>query len=728
MEYYAHSDGTKNKKFWQKLRNHLEAVADLAGKFGEKFGSKEPAFVAGLLHDIGKYSAEFQARLEGAAKRVDHSTFGAQEILSLYKKPIGYLLAYVIAGHHSGLPDGGSVADDSSLEGRLKKTGLPNCSGWTKEIASIPDSSRLRPNLRPINGQLGFCLSFYIRMLYSCLVDADFLDTERFIAAETFNRRGGWPTLSELMAHLDQYLDTMSAAAPDTPVNCLRKDILAHCREKANNQPGFFTLTVPTGGGKTLSSLAFALRHAVRHGLERIIYVIPYTSIIEQTADVFRSALGREAVLEHHSNFQYNREDDEDWQEISEKLKLSAENWDAPIIVTTNVQFFESLFANRSSKCRKLHNLARSVIILDEAQMLPTDYLKPCLAALIELVTNYSASVILCTATQPALNRLMPESICFKEIASDIDKLYEAFRRVKVSFIGEKTDAAVVEQLSRHEQVLCIVNTRRHARMLYEQLKSVGDVYHLSARMCPVHRTEKLKEIREILANGKPCRLVSTQLIEAGVNIDFPVVYRAAAGIDSVAQAAGRCNREGRLRTGHVFVFKPEKHGLPGGWFSRTAEIAGMVMREFDDPMSLAAVRRYFEYLFDIDREELDKQRILQLFRENEKHLLFPFTEVANKFKLIDSKTVSIIIPWDKEAKELIRELQFTNYPAGMARRFQPYTVQVYTYEFAELLRTRAIRTVAGMYHILDDSRYYDEQVGLLTPESTVLPEEVLIF
>jgi len=323
----------------------------------------------------------------------------------------------------------------------------------------------------------------------------------------------------------------------------------------------------------------------------------------------------------------------------------------------------------------------------------------------------------------------MPESICLKEIASDIDKLYEAFRRVKVSFIGEKTDAAVVEQLSRHEQVLCIVNTRRHARMLYEQLKSFGDVYHLSARMCPVHRTEKLKEIREILANGKPCRLVSTQLIEAGVNIDFPLVYRAAAGIDSVAQAAGRCNREGRLRTGHVFVFKPEKHGLPGGWFSRTAEIAGMVMREFDDPMSLAAVRRYFEYLFGIDREELDKQRILPLFSENERHLLFPFTEVANKFQLIDSKMISIIIPWDKEAKELIRELQFTNYPAGMARRFQPYTVQVYTYEFAELLRTRAIRTVAGMYHLLEeDSRYYDKQVGLLTPESTVLPEEVLIF
>lgn len=727
MVYFAHTDGTSDKRNWQKLSDHLNGVADLAERFANKFGAGQLVRLAGLLHDIGKYSSEFQLRLQGLPIRVDHSTVGAQAAFSRYNKPLGYLLAYIIAGHHSGIPNGGSVAEDASLECRLQRAGLPDAGAWRSEISFQTDKNSIRPRLTPINKHIGITISFYIRMLYSCLVDADFLDTERYADILRFKQRGEWPAPQVLQQRLYTYLDQKHAQAPANRINNLRGEILAQCHETATALTGLFTLTVPTGGGKTLSSLAFAIDHLICNDLDRIIYVIPYTSIIEQNANVFRNAIGPEAVLEHHSNFQPDSSKDEDAIELVSKIKLSAENWDVPLVVTTNVQFFESLFANRSSKCRKLHNITRSVIILDEAQMMPLEYLKPCLAALTELVVNYGSSVVLCTATQPALNRLLPPSLPITEISKNVDKLYTAFRRVEVSFIGDKTDAQLVDELSRQRQVLCIVNTRRHANTLYQQLRESNDIYHLSARMCPMHRTKKLEEIRQLLKDGAPCRLISTQLIEAGVDIDFPVVYRSIAGIDSIAQAAGRCNREGRSALGDTRVFVPEKHGLPGGWFSRCAEIAKMVLREFTDPLSLAAVHRYFEYLYCLDDEELDKKHILDLLQENERTLRFPFEQISDEFKLIDSSMVSVIIPWDDNSKELIRELQFANYTVGIARCLQPYTVQIYRYEFGELLRQRAIRTIAGSFHILENNEFYNDETGL-TMDQAVSISEVLIF
>jgi CRISPR-associated endonuclease/helicase Cas3 len=399
--YFAHSTDDPTKSDWQLLDRHLVEVARRSGEFAAKFGAEEWGRACGLLHDLGKFSREFQARLEGG-RRVDHATAGARQARDRYGPALGMLVAYAVAGHHSGLPDGGADGGPrtDTLRGRFDpaKVAIPAIRDFEPLLATAPE--RLPP---PGIGRQGFSVAFFVRMLFSSLVDADFLDTESWLARDKSRLRGGRPAITELREPLDRHLEALRRN--DTPINQRRAEILQRCRGAAELPPGIFSLAVPTGGGKTLSSLAFALRHAHLHGLDRVVYAIPYTSIIEQNAAIFASILGEDAVLEHHSNFQPLREDEEDETTPVLRMRLAAENWDAPVVVTTNVQLFESLFAGRSSRCRKLHNLARSVIILDEAQMLPTPLLQPCLAALRELAAHYSASVVLCTATQPALNQ-----------------------------------------------------------------------------------------------------------------------------------------------------------------------------------------------------------------------------------------------------------------------------------------------------------------------------------
>ncbi|MGE5553381.1 MAG: CRISPR-associated helicase Cas3' [Betaproteobacteria bacterium] len=720
--YYAHSKGN-DKSAWQLLKDHLESVAGLSEGFAEKFGAGRLGNAAGVLHDIGKYSHAFQQRLEGSPVRVDHSTAGAKEALERYGKALGTLLAYVIAGHHAGLPDYGDVADDASLAARLKKDQLPEWRAFQQDQLAFPTLEQLCLPVKPSVFGTGFSVHFFIRMLYSCVVDADFLDTERALNERAATTRGGCLEPRELLGRLERFLTRNYSRVPNTAINHCRAEILKSCREKAQQPPGLFSLTVPTGGGKTLSSLAFALHHAVLHGLERVVYVIPFTSIIEQNAAIFRKAVGSECVLEHHSNFQHPDETSDDYLDVPFKLRLATENWDAPVIVTTNVQFFESLFANRSSRCRKLHNLARSVIILDEAQMLPTHLLKPSLAALCELSANYGSSVLLCTATQPALNGLLPNATQPVEIIEDPPKLYEAFRRVEVSYVGRCEDEDVVSELLGYEQVLCIVNTRSHARELYERIKGAEGAFHLSARMCAAHRSQKLSAIRQALREGRPCRVVSTQLIEAGVDVDFPVVYRAAAGIDSIVQAAGRCNREGRREKAQVFVFEPTGH-LLRGWFNRTASVTAMVMRSIRDPISLEAVERYFALLYDLEGDGLDEKRILARIEEGAKQLAFPFSEVAQDFKLIENEMVPIVVPWDKHSQELIREIPYTATPHRLIRQLQPYVVQVYPNEFSALSKAGQVETEGGILHVLRDGSLYCEEIGLVTGSSAVTPED----
>lgn len=723
--YYGHSLEGKPENYWQPLKEHLENTSQLSAKFADKFGAYSLGRIAGLLHDIGKYSDEFQQRLRGSPIRVDHSTAGALEAIQLYGKALGTLLAYVIAGHHAGLPDFGTPADHDSLCYRLERPPSTKWDHYKGEISPLPAVQALP--IKSLSHNPGFSLQLFIRFLFSCLVDADFLDTEAFYDSQKSSTRVRAGDLSILYQRIHSYLDSLSQKAPETPVNRRRQQILEHVQNQAALNRGIFTLTVPTGGGKTLTSLSFAVKHAINHGMDRVIYIIPYTSIIEQNANVFRRIVGAENVLEHHSNYTFPDLDDETWSPAEYRLQLAAENWDAPIVVSTNVQFFESLFAAKSSRCRKLHNIANSVVILDEAQMLPTQYLKPCLLALTELVRNYNCSIVLCTATQPALSNLLPEGSSTLELAPDPPQLYQAFKRVQITNLGFQTDDELAARIRSHDQVLCIVNTRRHAGMLFELLKDEPDVYHLSALMYPAHRSQKLAIIREALASGKSCRVVSTQLIEAGVDVDFPVVYRAIAGIDSIAQAAGRCNREGRLSSGQVYLFDPEPHGKPSGWLKETAAIAEMVLRKHADPLSLEAVEEYFSQLFDFEGHRLDKHEIITKFEERRNELAFPFREVATTFQIIEQEMVSLIIPRDDECLKVLADVRWRGPSQKASRALQRYTVQVYPYQLHQLSQIKAVERVAGNYIVLRDLSLYNEERGLVMDDSVSLTD-ILIF
>ena len=711
--HYAHSTNDPGKSDWQGLKEHLQNVAGIASEFARDFSAGDLAYAGGLLHDIGKYSPEFQRRLEGASIRVDHSTAGAREARTLYPRQLSRILEYIITGHHGGLLNYGS--SESGLEERLGNRFLPDYSAYRDEIP-IPDLTGFRPNLRPVQKKIGFSIAFFTRMLYSCLVDADSLDTEAFKNPDSSAIRGQYGSLDLLSRKFDDYMTAFLSDTEETTINRYRREIYEQCREKAALPPQMFTLTVPTGGGKTLSSMAFALEHLKQHGLKRIFYVIPYTSIIEQNAAKFREIFGSRNVLEHHSNFDPKTLSSDGADPVDQLLELSAENWDMPIIVTTNVQFFESLFSNKRSRCRKIHNLAGSVIILDEAQMLPTGYLKPCLQALSELVRNYGSTVVICTATQPKIGELLDESIRPVEIMRSPAELYEAFQRVRVNDLGSLSDEELSLRLQEHRQVLCIVNTRNHARHLHDALSEHGTCYHLSARMCPVHRRKHLKEIKELLKKGADCRVVSTQLIEAGVDIDFPVVYRAVAGVDSIGQAAGRCNREGKAERGEVYVFRStERYGQATSWQQRTAEIGRMVMDTYDDPLSLPAIEDYFRRLYSYEGDEgLDRKGILPSFERRSGELAFPFEDVGWEFSIIEQGTKDLIVPYDENARTLLDELKTCEFPWKYARRLQGYTVNIYPNEFRELERANDIDLFGDRFYVLNDIGKYSEETGLI--------------
>ena len=734
-QYFAHR--RDDCASWQPLIEHLKNTAELAKQFGQDAGVAELAYIAGLVHDLGKYSAEFQERLKGGP-RVDHSTAGAKELKSLLEgQPqavFAQLLAYPILGHHAGLPDYGSETD---LEGgtvcaRLKKS-IPDYSAYRSELdlSTLPFPQRLpiRPLRLPILPQkppkdyLGFSLSFLTRMIYSALVDADFQETETYMkGAKPRGRHDDIPTLRDkLDTHLKQFEN------PTSDINRKRNEILHACIEQGKSAaPGFFSLTVPTGGGKTLASMAFALHHAAAHGLKRVIYVIPFTTIIEQNAKVFKDILGEENVLEHHSNFDWEGKKHEDADNRTNsalaKLKLAAENWDIPIVVTTNVQFFESLFANKPSRCRKLHNLARSVIIFDEAQMLPREYMRPAMAAVWELVTNYGASAVFCTATQPGLERFLPEGTQPKELAPNPQKLFNSFKRVEVKHLGLLTDEDLLARLHAHEQALCIVNTRRHASGLFGGLQGEGN-FHLSTLMCPAHRRAKLKEIKERLSSGQPCRVVSTTVMEAGIDLDFPVGYRALTGLDSINQAAGRVNREMRRGVSEMFVFEPKSEFIKRtpSFLKQTAEVARMVLRDHAEaPISIPAIQAFFGQLYNLQNPQaFDVKRILDCFDSQEGK--FAFETAARAFQIIEDPTETVIIPYNEEAERLIEELKYTEYPFSTLRKLQPYTVSIYKGEFDKLSSKGVISTIDDTYHFLNPDalhEYYDPQRGLLVPEN----------
>lgn len=712
-KYFAHSTSRHDQADWQPLCEHLKAVSELAGKFSEPFGGSDAAAIAGLLHDLGKYTTEFQQRISGAAIRVDHATRGAMVAAERYPG-IGTLLAYAIAGHHAGLANGSQPGERTALFDRLRGIGLPPLDErWRAEVALPPHIELPRFNSHSAE-RSNFQAAFFARMLFSSLVDADYLDTEAFYDKVTndglprdrsASRALAPPTLKALRDRLGSYLSRFAA---DSHVNRVRADILSYTRQGARHRPGLFSLTVPTGGGKTLASLAFALDHAIEHGLRRVIFVIPFTSIVEQNAAVFREALGdlgEAAVLEHHSAFvaaPLPHSDPERYQ-AREKLRLAMENWDAPIIVTTAVQFFESLFGARPSQCRKLHNVTGSVVILDEAQTLPLKLLRPAVAAIDELARNYGSSIVLCTATQPALNapefRGGLEEV--RELAPNPPELFRKLERVRVRHIGTLDDDAITAQLRELDQVLCIVNNRRHARALYQALADQPGARHLTTLMCAKHRSEVLADVRARLKDGKPCRLVSTSLIEAGVDISLPIVYRAEAGLDSIAQAAGRCNRNGEraAEVSEVRVFATANRcWSPPPELRQFAQASQEVMRQpqfREDPLSPPAIEAYFRLIYwQKGNKELDAENLLGLCAESRIDSL-PLETLATKFQMIDTVQMPVIVPFDHDALQCLSNLRHAEKSGGLARRLQPYLVQLPRKGFDLLRAANAIQPVA---------------------------------
>ncbi|MGM0701561.1 MAG: CRISPR-associated endonuclease Cas3'' [Pseudomonadota bacterium] len=739
--YYAHSTPEPDKSDWQTLEGHLKTVGQLAAERAERFGAYPWGEAAGLLHDVGKYTLPFQRRLEGSPERVDHSTAGAHIAIENYPQ-VGHLLAYLIAGHHAGLANGRDMGERTPLKNRLEAD-LPELDPvWEQEI-DLPGELVPPPHFEWRHERFHFQVAFLARMVFSCLVDADFIDTERFYAIQEVGRpraRGGGASLEVLRDALNQRLATFQA---DSDVNRLRGEILSHVRSQTEKRPGRFTLTVPTGGGKTLASLAFALDHAIAHGMDRVIYVIPFTSIVEQNAAVFREALGEHgeaAVLEHHSAFDAGSRHD---RLTIDKLRRDSENWDAPIVVTTAVQFFESLFAAKTSRCRKLHNIASSVVILDEAQTMPLPLLRPSVAALDELALNYRTSVVLCTATQPALAETDDPENSFtgglrdlRELAPEPERLYRQLKRVTVRHIGALDDEVLRDELLATEQVLCIVNNRRHARALFESIADQPGAYHLTTSMCAVHRRRVLDEIRETLEAGLPCRVVSTSLIEAGVDVDFPRVLRAEAGLDSIAQAAGRCNREGKRPAveSDVAIFTTANDDwAPPPELKQFAQAAVEVLRHYgDDPLSLEAIDAYFRLLYwQQGPQQLDRHGLLKLVEDGRLKGI-PFETLEQKFRMIENNQRAVIVPYDDKARAALRDLAYAEGVGGIARKLQPYTVQVPQQGFAALERVGAIAAVepdkfSDQFMVLVNEDLYDRKaLGLNWSEPTFMKAESL--
>ena len=768
-EFWAHShrDPTTGGVAAHSLATHLAAVAASAANNAQEFGA-EWAYLAGLWHDLGKYRAGFQAyiRLDGDAhiegklprsSDKTHSAAGAMHALKVFEAHFGRegakaarILAYVIAGHHAGLADWtasldvrllGTRAPDSELE---YTQAFAACSSANAGILPLPADFDLRRAIEAIPGARSgspLACALWIRMLFSALVDADFLDTEAFMNGETAQARHGFAPLADYAHQLDAHLDAKAVAVEhqgrtNDPVMRARTAVLRQCRGKGALPPGVFSLEVPTGGGKTLSSLAFALRHAAAHDKRRVIYAIPYTSIIEQTADEFAGIFGRDAIVEHHS--QADADDSRD----TARTRLACENWDAPLVVTTNVQLFESLFAVRTSRCRKLHRIARSVIVLDEAQLLPPPFLQPILDTLSLLVAHYSVTLVLCTATQPTLTdakrfdprqslRGLPAPV---HLIDDTASLYDALERVHVEWPPDLHAPAatteLVARLAQHDCVLVIVNTRNDAAEIVAALDAAtGEpTLHLSAAMCGQHRADVIRDIRNRLAarrarsDVRPLRVVSTQLVEAGVDIDFPVVYRALAGLDSIAQAAGRCNREGLLPAGEkgrmvVFVrdVPAPLHALRSG-VQATRSALGDTRPATLDP---ALFERYFP-LYYAGFKSRDERGIVEHLRNNA-DLSFDFRSAADKFRLIDDEDqASVIVPYESDDPKarsiapLIERLRRGDTDRWLLRALQRYVVSVRRKPLEIWQGQGDVQEVQPGLFLLIDTLRYDSRRGLL--------------
>ena len=741
--YIAHVTEKEGEYITHDLSDHLLKVAHLASEFARDIGG-DWAELAGRWHDLGKYRPAFQAYICRASgydpeahvigehsPKTAHASSGA--VYASQKGPWGRVLAYLIAGHHAGLPD----FEPDQSKGRGLREIIQDDNSMLQEALEQPVPDQILQHKVPIPLNLGGPEGghLWIRMLFSCLVDADFLDTEEFMNLSKKAARTNSVTMTELLGCFNKYMNSFSNPTKKTELNRIRSEILNQSRTAARHDPGVFTMTVPTGGGKTLSSLAFALEHAAARDKRRIIYAIPYTSIIEQTADIFRdlfAPLG-DVLVEHHSNTdadQFNKE--YNWS------RLATENWDAPLIVTTTVQLFESLFAARTSRCRKLHNLINSVIVIDETQLLPVEHLDPIRHVIDLLQKYYGVTFVLSTATPTGLDSLndvfgrkLLQGINSEEIIPQPERYFTALERVNFElpkrFDEPHSWEEIRDRLLEYESVLCVVNTRKDARELFNLMPK--GAYHLSAMMCAEHRSEVIKAIRNHLENGDPTRVISTQLIEAGIDLDFPVVYRAMAGLDSIVQAGGRCNREGKQDRGQVVVFVPSSK-TPPGMLTTSTQTAISLLTGFKDALQAPKTfKAYFNSLF-AEVKNLDKSNVLVKLQKDADTCQIQFRTAAQVFRMIDDQeTVSVYVRYGEEGGEVDRWLaMLAKQPERwLLRKLQRYTVNLYRYQHEALLCRDEIEEIAPGFYAQTQSGVYDDSIGLriiepeLTPNQSVL-------
>ncbi len=716
-EYAAHTprDAKDPNSPWHELLEHLETVAKDAAVFASKFGAAEIAHWAGMLHDTGKFSSAFQAYLWEAhiAKRDDksqpekgkapHAMTGAviTRLFALNDElATGLELPWVIAAHHAGLKSKTDLLDSikEKSETALVQDGVQKAFSW-KKLALLTQENFEFPQT---HFKTKLEREFFVRMLLSCLVDADHLDTEAFGSPHKSKIRG------EDKIPLETLLDKLKSAqlekiaqAEQNEVNIIRAEVYYRALERASESKGFFRLSVPTGGGKTRSSLAFALQHAILHNLERVIYVVPYLTITRQIAQDFSEVLGAENILESHSGVQHDPNEGETW------TKLAAENWDGKIIVTTGVQFLEALFARKPSKLRKLHRISRSVIIFDEAQTLPAPLLTPIMDVLHQVVDTYHSSIVFCTATQPALDSGsgFPD-LQSREIAPDPNRLFRNLERVKYQFSWEAWDwQRIAKELVQHQQVLCVVNTRAHARAIFSALND-PEAIHLSTHLCGAHRQRQIAKIQTRLEQKQPCRVISTQLIEAGIDLDFPVVYRAFAPLDSIVQAAGRCNRNMKLypEKGLVVVFQPEQLGLPKGVYEAATHKTQSWLRKGIDLNAADTFHKYFTELHNAT--DTDARKIQSLRQD------FDYPNVSQEFRVIEDDTEAVLVR--QYAPEIVAAILSQPFNRQTMRKLQPYLVNVFKKQLEKLDRATLIRPCAEHPDLLEWVGKYDDNLGIL--------------
>ena len=733
MPYYAHTadlpDGTRDPddSHWQRLDDHLRNVADLAATFAAPFGASDEARLAGLLHDLGKYRNEFQSYLRGertSSVETQHAIFGAAWAADESRQIPCTALA--IAGHHAGLHNQCDIEGMCTKRGlRIPETVPALIAQLENELGPLSSPPPPPPWIRDEHSA-----EFYARLIFSCIVDADRLDTAHWPASPPPDAPLDTDTLLDAV-HSER--TRKSAANPASPLAALRNRIFDTALDQATLPTGFFSLTVPTGGGKTLASMAFALAHARRHGLRRIIVVIPYLSIIEQNAAEYRRIFGDDVVLENHSGA---APDEDASEEEKSRLELVSENWDAPVIVTTSVQFLESLFAASPSRCRKLHRIPRSVVIFDEVQTLPAHLLAPTFSVLRELATNYGTSFVFSSATQPAFRRCaaLPDGFLpteLRELAPEPDALFRQLRRVtyRLPAPGETFDwPTLAARLAATPQVLCVLNLTRHARELWEQLSRLcpdESTIHLSSAMCAQHRLFLIEMIRLRLRFGRPCRVISTQLIEAGVDVDFPEVWRALGPLDSIVQVAGRCNREGRRPTGTVHVFQPADHKQPLGVYRSASDQAAITLASLGDTATAAEhlatssdiFPGYFQALYQVVNTDHAKPGEATI-QEDRSYLRY--REVARKARVIEDSGTPVIVSGDMRggqwAAPFIEELRTRVLAPGQRRfdrddlrRLQRFMVNVRHHKFQLLLARQLVRPLLPNLelYVLDIACYH---------------------